>query len=201
MRNRVALPNLGGALAFILHRPHPTVVSLTRQLTAIGLEVENHWPDLPASALAADFVFFDTDMGHDGQFPWQPREAPMPLIALIGSEAPGRIEWALSQGAAGQVLKPVGDGGVFSALVIAQRTFEARRGLSEEIASLHSRLSERQTIVQAVVLLGLREHGEAHAYNQLRQLAMTWRITIEEAARRIVVHGAEPGADIYPMTK
>ena len=51
----------------------------------------------------------------------------MPLVALIGSEAPGRIEWALSHKADAQLLKPVGNAGVYSALLIARQSFEARR--------------------------------------------------------------------------
>ena len=70
------------------------------------------WPELPVEALAADFVFFDADLGFDEQFPWKPGAAPMPLVALIGSEAPGRIEWALSHNADAQLLKPVGNAGV-----------------------------------------------------------------------------------------
>ncbi len=90
-------------------------------MTAIGLAVASAWPDPGAEALAADFLFFDADLGHDAQFPWEPGASPMPMIALIGSEAPGRIEWALGIGAHAQILKPVGDGGVYSALLIAQR--------------------------------------------------------------------------------
>ena len=97
MSRGLYVPNLGGARAVIVHRPHPTVAALKRQLGAIGLSVEACWPELPASAVMADYIFFDVDMGHDSQFPWKPGDAPMPMIALIGSEAPGRIEWALSQ--------------------------------------------------------------------------------------------------------
>src|SRR5690606_32130598 len=66
------IPNLGGAKAFILHRPHATVNALARQLGAIGLDVRECWPELPPDALAADFVFFDVDLGFDEQFPWKP---------------------------------------------------------------------------------------------------------------------------------
>ena len=61
------IPNLGGAKAFILHRPHATVNALSRQLAAIGLDVRDCWPELPPDALAADFVFFDVDLGFDEQ--------------------------------------------------------------------------------------------------------------------------------------
>ncbi len=193
MKRGVRIQNLGGARAVILHRPHPTVVALTRQLTAIGLVVEQVWPDLEPDALAADFVFFDADMGHDAQFPWGPGASPMPMIALIGSEAPGRIEWSLQIGAHAQLLKPVGDSGAYSALLIARTTFDAQRALSAEIAALRSRLDERRTVVQAVMKLAARGKTEADAYAQLRKMAMAWRISFEEAAQRIV--GADGGTD------
>ena len=49
----------------------------------------------------------------------------MPLVALIGSEAPGRIEWALSHSADAHPLNPVGTAGVYCALLIARQGFEA----------------------------------------------------------------------------
>ncbi|MDP4033707.1 MAG: ANTAR domain-containing protein [Pseudorhodobacter sp.] len=187
--------NLGGARALILHRPHPTVQALTRQLVAIGLQVDQVWPDLGAGALAADFVFVDADMGHDAQFPWAPGASPMPMIALIGSEAPGRIEWSLQIGAHAQLLKPVGDNGAYSALLIARAAFDAHRSLSVEIADLRRRLDGRQTVVRAVTLLAARGKSEADAYAQLRQMAMAWRISFEAAAERIVAHYADGGGD------
>jgi len=189
------IPNLGGAKAFVLHRPHATVNSIVRQLTAIGLVATDCWPELPAEALAADFVFFDVDLGFDQQFPWAPGEAPMPTVALIGSEAPGRIEWALSQKADAQLLKPVGNAGVYSALLIARQAFEARRHLAGEIASLQARVAERQTIVRAVAALSARGFDDDRAYGQLRSLAMSWQISVEEAARRIVAMTAQEEGD------
>jgi AmiR/NasT family two-component response regulator len=195
MKRRLLVPSLGGAEAAILHRPHPTVEALSRQLDAIGLAVTAHWPELGPDALAADYTFFDADMGHDAQFPWAPGAAPMPMIALIGSEAPGRIEWALAQGADAHLLKPVGDHGVFGALLIARNGFEARRSLAAEIESLRGRLAERQTVVRAVTLLAARGRSEEEAYAHLRQIAMAWQETIEQAAARIVAHMKEDGDD------
>ena len=186
MSRGARIPNLGGAKAFLLHRPHATVQALARQLAAIGLVVVECWPELPADALAADFVFFDVDLGFDGQFPWAAGEAPMPTVALIGSEVPGRIEWALSQKADAQLLKPVGNAGVYSALLIAQQAFEARRRQADEIAALRARVAERQTIVRAVAALSGQGIDDERAYAQLRSLAMSWQVNLEEAARRIV---------------
>jgi AmiR/NasT family two-component response regulator len=119
----------------------------------------------------------------------------MPLIALIGSEAPGRIEWASKHNADAQLVKPVGNAGVYSALVIARQSFEARRRLSGEIATLMQRVAERQTIVRAVAALS-RGTDDSRVYAQLRSLAMGWQISIEEAARRLVARSAdEDGED------
>ncbi len=185
------IPNLGGARAFVLHRPHATVNAILRQLSAIGLTAGECWPELPAEVLAADFVFFDADLGFDEQFPWVPGAAPMPTIALIGSEAPGRIEWALSHNADAQLLKPVGNAGVYSALLIARQSFEARRRLAGEIAALQARVAERQTIVRAVAALSAQGIDDERAYGQLRSLAMSWQISVEEAARRVVAMSRE----------
>ncbi len=139
-------------------------------------------------------MFFDVDLGFDAQFPWHPGSAPMPLVALIGSEAPGRIEWALSQKADAQLLKPVGTGGVYSALLIARQSFVARRRLADEIAALETRLAERQTIVRAVAALSAQGVDEGRAYAQLRSLAMSWQVSVELAARRVLAM-AEEGDD------
>lgn len=192
MKRAVRIVDLGGAHAIVLHRPHPVVTALTRQLQAVGLRVTNCWPELQADALAADFVFFDADMGFDEQFSWPKGEAPMPLIALIGSEAPGRVEWALSTGANAQILKPVGDGGVYSALLIARHAFELRQTLSAEVGDLRRRLGERQTVVQAVVRLMQTTGSETAAYAALRAEAMDARISLEEAAARVLARAERP---------
>ena len=145
---------------------------------------------LGPEGLAADYIFFDADMGHDGMFPWDAGQPPVPMIALIGSEAPGRIEWSLKAGAHAQLLKPVGDNGAYSALLIARDAFDAQKALSAEIADLRRRLEDRQTVVRAVTWLAARGKSEAEAFAQLRQMAMAWRISFEDAAARIVAsHG------------
>lgn len=192
MRRGVRIQNLGGARAVLLHRPHQTVQALTRQLEAIGLNVEMAWPELPPTALSADFVFFDADMGHNAQFPWPPGEPPMPMIALIGSEAPGRIEWSLQAGAHAQLLKPVGDSGAYSALLIARAAFDAQHAMQAEIGDLRRRVDARITVVKAVMRLVARGKSEAEAYAQLRHLAMAWRVSFEQAAERIAGPDAAP---------
>lgn len=194
MRPVHRLPNLGGAKAIVLHRPHPMVTAIGRQLSAIGMRYCEAWPDLPVDAMTANFIIFDADMGHDEQFPWAPGVAPMPMIALIGSEAPGRIQWVISQNADAHLLKPIGNSGVFSALLIASHAFEARKLQAAEITDLRGRVNARQTIVRAVAVLSARGIDEEQAYAQLRSLAMTWRVSMEDAADQIVGWSRNGGA-------
>lgn len=188
--------NLGDATAFVLHRPHSATQSLLRQLHVIGLNVHETWPELPAEAMMADFVFYDADMAHEGQFPWAPGASPMPMIALIGSEAPGRLRWAMTMGAHAQLLKPVTDKGIYAALLVARSNFDRTNDADARISDLQARLSARQTVVQAVMIFVLRGKSQTESFEILRQTAMAWQVTIEEAAQRLVAnHSTEKVSD------
>ena len=176
-------PNFRGWRALVLHKPGPVTEALLRQFDRLGLEGRVIWPDLAQDA-TADVLFFDADLGHDGQFPWPPGHAPMPLIALLGSEAPGRVEWALTRRPHAHMLKPLGSGGVYGALVIASHTYAERFQLEGEVATLRSRLARRQAVAEAVVTL-MRRDGIATtdaAYARLRKLAMASQRSIEDTA-------------------
>lgn len=193
MNTLLDIAGLDGARAIVLHPEHERLPLLLRQLRAIGLSVETAWLLLPAAAISADIVLYDVDMGHDEQFPWNHGAAPMPMIALVESEAPGRLEWASRVGADALLMKPLGAEGVFAALLVARQAFELRRSLAAEITSLRQRLSARQTVVQAVNILARRAVSEDAAYDQLRQLAMAWQVTMEAAAHQVVVQSKNPG--------
>ena len=196
------IPNLGGAQRV---RPAPAACRRCRRsrasLSAIGLDARSCWPELPAEALAADFVFFDADLGFDEQLPWEPGEAPMPLIALIGSEAPGRIEWALSHkrrraaAQAGRQCRRLQRAADRPAEIRgAQALCRRDRGAASQ------RVAERQTIVRAVAApVGARPDDGRRPIAQLRSLAMDWQISIEEAARRIVAMTDEEAAMTDPV--
>lgn len=175
--------------ALIVHRPHANVEAITQQLRRIGIDAVECWPDLPGDAELGRFniVFFDVDMGYDEQFPWEPQQAPVPTVALIGSEAPGRIDWALNQGADAQLLKPIGSAGVYSAIVIAMHNFQRRHALTDEISELRQSLSAREAVAQATAIIMLAENISAkQAYQRLRLAAMSERISVEALATRFL---------------
>ena len=189
MRPADLTPNFVGQRALILHRPHGVVEAIARQLSQIGLAHEQCWPELPLGLDLSRFdqLFFDADMGYDGQFPWAAGHVPMPTIALIGSEAPGRVAWAIGQGADAHLLKPVGSAGIYSALVIATTAFRQRTQLGAELAGLCQQLAGRQALAEATAQL-MRQHGcdAGAAYGLLRETAMSRRVTIEAAAQQLL---------------
>ncbi|WP_295807755.1 ANTAR domain-containing protein [uncultured Nitratireductor sp.] len=182
-------PNFVGWRALILHRPHQNVDALSAQCARIGITAEQAWPTLDDQDAMSGFnvLLIDADMGHDEQFPWAPGLAPIPIIALIGSEAPGRIAWTIGQGADAQLLKPIGSAGLYSALVVASQGFLRRTTQTQEIVRLKDQLAKRQVIAEATAILMLKHNcGAEAAYNRLRKTAMAERRSIERAAASIV---------------
>lgn len=187
MTNFAQTPNFEGWRAIILHRPHDTVRAISRQLEQLGIRADAAWPDLGAEPADANLVFFDADHGHESQFCWAPGAAPIPTIALVGSEAPGRVSWALAQGADAHLLKPIGSGGIYSAILIATKAFAERHALVGELRQLRDRLAARECLAAATAHLMQREQVSAEeAYRLLRRLAMQERRTIEEMAELVL---------------
>lgn len=184
--NRPGRLSLATWRAVILHRDHPSVDALARQLDLLHMKVEVVWPQIDAAHVEADIVFFDADMGHDGQFPWPRGYAPMPMVALIGSEAPGRVEWALSQGSNAHLLKPIGSTGAYSAILIAAHAYRVARSQADDIRALEDRLRQRPVVVRAILkLLQAEQLDEDAAWKRLRKIAMDWGMTTEETAEAI----------------
>ncbi|MEP4034030.1 ANTAR domain-containing protein [Roseibium polysiphoniae] len=184
-------PNFRGWKAVVLHRPHQDVDRLTRQLERFGMKVTYAWPQLSAEHQNADIVLFDADMGHEEQFPWPLSDLPMPMVALIGSEAPGRVEWAIQRGAGAHLGKPIGSTGVFGALVVAVRSFQTHWESANRIADLEIRLSRRPNVVEAVLfLMDIHKCGSVEAYGHLRSLSMAGRVSIEDAADELIARAA-----------
>lgn len=182
-------PSFEGWRALVVHRPHANVDALMLQFERIGIFATHCWPELSflPNPGACNVLLIDADMGYDAQFPWLPGSAPMPVIALIGSEAPGRVSWAMNQGADAQLLKPIGSAGLYSALVIASHAFAQRTALTSEIAALRMRLESREVLAEATALLMVRDNIPAKAaFQKLRLLAMAERRTLEAAAADLV---------------
>jgi AmiR/NasT family two-component response regulator len=176
-------PSFIGKTGLILHPPGPVVERLRRQLAVLGLAVRSAWVAVDATEDLPDLVLVDADAGWSGLFPWDAGCNPMPLVALLGSEAPGRVAWALEQGCDALIAKPVTASAVYPALVMASHNFAARRVQSTSIGELEEKLRLRPLVVRAVDhIMRERRCSEAEAMRLLRRDAMRNRLTLEAMA-------------------
>jgi AmiR/NasT family two-component response regulator len=181
-----ATPSFLGQRAVILHRPGEVTDRLVRQCALLGFCAEARWQPLRAVE-GVDIVLVDADEGWDGLLPWARSEKPVPLVALLGSEAPGRIAWALDQNADALIAKPVTASAVYPALVMATRRHAEGRQISERIRRLEERVRLRPLVHAAVrSFMATDGCGEDEAYGRLRREAMQKRLTIEQAAASIL---------------
>lgn len=184
-------PNFTGWHAVILHRDDANTERLERQLGLIGIKATRQWESLN-SWNAADLVLVDADQGWDDLLPAKGEALGKPLVALLGSEAPGRIAWAMQQGASAIIPKPVVASAVYPSLVMAVSIHEERRTVAERLQYLEERVRMRPLVHAAVEkLCAARGLDEEHAYAVLRDCAMRRRLSLEQVAA-IFLGGAEP---------
>jgi len=184
-------PNFKGWRASILHREDATTERLSRQLRLLGLIATTSWAPLCAQDLP-DVILVDADQGWADLLPWAGMDAPRPLVALLGSEAPGRIAWAMGQGAGAIIAKPMAPSAVYPALVMALGIHQERKAALQRTQHLEERIRLRPLVYAAVErLIAARKVDEERAYAILRHCAMQRRLTMEQIAASIVA-GAEP---------
>lgn len=184
-------PNFTGWHAVILHREDMNTERLTRQLGLLGIRATRQWEPL-AAWNTADIVLVDADQGWDDLLPRAADQPSRPLVAILGSEAPGRVAWAMKQGASAIIPKPVAASAVYPALVMAVSIHEERKAVAERLQYLEERVRMRPLVHAAVEkLMTARGLGEERAYAILRDCAMQRRLSMEQVAA-IFLGGAEP---------
>ena len=183
--------DLRGARLLVLNRPHDSLRVLRRQAEIIGLQVTECWPSLPEDATGYDFLVLDADAGHDEQLPWGAAPMPLPTVALIGSEAPGRIDWLMSRGVHATLMQPIGDRGLYAALLMARYRFATETELAARLQKQAWQLSQRENVLRAALLLGQAE-GSPDGYALLRRAATAGRMTVEEAALAVISQAQAP---------
>ena len=139
--------NFSGSRAIICAEGCSSVQALARTLANLGLTVEHR--DLTerpigsaSTALHPDrdilFLDGDTDVGATWSVPLPGLLPPVPVIALVGHEAPSRLKALMQCGATGFLRKPVHGAGIYSALFVGvneHRTAPSRSAAQEHEAA------------------------------------------------------------------
>ena len=190
--NRRAVQNFRGMRATILLGLDRNRTVLTENLSKLGLKVQAADPldgtgAVEAAVDGADLVFFDADLAEAFAACLSGDAARVPVVAIIGLEAPGRLLRAFELGPAAVLHKPLRSTGIYSALFFAVNEHKRRQEVSQQIQSLEARHHARRLITRAIVLL-MQTHGidDDQAYRLLRRDSMVGRLTIEEQAARLL---------------
>jgi len=188
-------PNFAGWRVTILAEDDINTERLNRQLIVLGMRVTRQWAPICVSELP-DLVMVDVDRGWDELIPWSGDKPLRPVVAVLGSEAPGRIAWALRQGAGAIIPKPVVASAVFPALVLAVSIHEERINAAARIAHLEERLKLRPVVYSAIERLKAeRQLDDERAYAILRNCAMRRRLPVEQIAAFFLV-GSETLSEV-----
>jgi AmiR/NasT family two-component response regulator len=184
-------PNFTGQHVVILHRDDSNTDRLVRQLKLLGLRISLRWEPIGAHE-RPDMLIVDADQGWDGLLPWGTSPPPLPVVAVLGSEAPGRIAWALEQGAGAIIAKPIGSSAVYPALVMAVAIHSERKAVRARLDQLEERVRMRPLVHAAVQkIMAARGVDEEQAYTILRACAMRRRLPMEQISA-FILGGSEP---------
>jgi len=191
--SRTIHKNFRGLRALLVMGPGAARNVLESALVKLGLTVATSEmaPCPREMSLHHDIVFFDADDGADPSL----EGVDLPLVALVGSEAPSRLARVVRYRAASHILKPLRSSGIFLAVFLAVNEHAHRSRLEQETQSLRRRLAGRRTVIQAVLSLMSSGLTEDDAYERLRREAMERRIPIEDMARLVLSVAPEKGPE------
>jgi len=162
---------------------YPDIVGGRAQIDAGSLQPEG------------DILFVDGDLEGAVAIEVNPvsRLPPVPVIGLVGVEAPSRLKALVNLGATAFLRKPVHGGAVYTSLFMGINQFLLRSDMYARVQDLEGRRRGRRAIIRAVILL-MQENGldEESAYSQLRRASMRARQNLELYCEEFLSRRANP---------
>lgn len=205
------IQNFVGYRAMIVTDAPAAVSQLESTLSKIGLTVS--YPDVDNGSfqlrdeLVTDdqaVLFVDSDMNVFVECSGHDRRPQIPVIGIVGVEAPSRLKSLMRLGATATLRKPVYGGSVYSALYIGVNEFRRRRALMLQLDEQERRRRGRRHLMKAVVAV-MKSAGcdEDAAYDRLRRESMRHRLSVEdycESFMRSLPGVHEPESEVQGMT-
>lgn len=150
-----------------------------------------------------DLLFVDADLGQPLELGEIERPPQVPVIGLVGVEAPSRLKTLIQIGATAFLRKPVQGAAVYSALFIGINGFLRRRQLESRLEDHERRRRGRRLVIKAILDLMQRAGiDDDQAYAILRRESMKQRLSIEDycataaqTGRDAAFVGGTPGPD------
>lgn len=184
------LQNFNGGLALIVTANPSAVEALETTLAKLGVAAE--YPaivdgraqlDIAALNPERDIVFIDGDL--DGVLAIDIEEParlpPVPVIGLVGVEAPSRLKNLINLGATSFLRKPVHGAAVYTSLFLGINQFLLRAELNGRLEEMDRRRRGRRSVIKAIVdLMNRAGIDDDEAYDRLRRESMRSRLSLEE---------------------
>lgn len=183
------LQNFKGGRALVVIRRAGWESTLENTLAKLGVACE--YPeiidgraqiDVANLSPERDILFVDGDLEGVVAIEINPtsRLAPVPVIGLVGVEAPSRLKALVNLGATSFLRKPVHGGAVYTSLFMGINQFLLRSETNDRLQELEQRRRGRRAVVRATILV-MRQHGldDDAAYSKLRRESMRARQTLE----------------------
>ncbi|WP_051661250.1 ANTAR domain-containing protein [Bosea sp. 117] len=195
------LQNFNGSRALVVTNQAGAVEALEITLAKLGVSVG--YPaivegraqlDLTELNPESDIVFIDGDL--DGVLAMEVEEVSrqplVPVIGLVGVEAPSRLKNLINLGATAFLRKPVHGAAVYTALFLGINQFLLRGDLKARLEGMERRRRGRRAVIKAIV--DLMHHAgidDDEAYDRLRRESMRRRQGLEEYCEEYLVRRAE----------
>ncbi|QJQ93960.1 MULTISPECIES: ANTAR domain-containing response regulator [Halomonadaceae] len=136
-----------------------------------------------------DILFLDGDLPSPlGEaYSATPQLPPVPLIGLVGLEAPSRLKALLNAGATSFLKKPVHGSCVYSALFLGVNEHRVRFSLKKNAEKHERKRHQRKALVKAILnLMEVNSIDDETAYELLRKESMKHRMNIEDYSQHLL---------------
>jgi response regulator NasT len=141
-------------------------------------------------SLRPDVVFMDVAMPRrDGLSAAEEiiADGLAPVVMVTAFSQRETVQRATEAGVLGYLVKPFGKADLAPAIEIAVARWQQMRELTAQVASLQERQAARETVERAKrYIQDNQQLGEAAAFAAIRRAAMDGRVTLAEAAARIL---------------
>lgn len=192
--------NFIGYRSMVVTESPAAVTQLEATLSKLGLstiypEIDGGRVEIKEEWLAGDqsVLFIDSDVNVSLEMPGAENLPRLPVIGIVGHQAPSRLKSLVRLGITATLRKPVHGGSVYTALFMGINEFRRRRAVMLELDAHERRRRGRRHLVKAIIaVMNSTGCNEDQAYDRLRRESMRRRLSLEDYCDAFI--RALPGA-------
>ncbi|UEM07817.1 ANTAR domain-containing protein (plasmid) [Skermanella rosea] len=190
--------NFRGVRALLAVADAGAVETVAGTLKKLGAVVSVTSPDLLTREMLAGFdvLFLDLDLGIPEGCAWARlgQAPPLPVVGIVGVEAPSQLKALLQLGVTAHLRKPVQGASVYAALYLGINEFNRRRSVEGRLAAAEERRRGRRFVIKAVLqVMSQRSVNDDEAFQILRRESMKKQLSVEAFSEEIIRKTLEEG--------